>query len=154
MFSAGSSGWTPTWIGSRVRTWTGNCVRSWSAQCPTRLPSHRYPNPPFYPQPSSPSAFNQWAELSSRLPLPLTCFLLSLIGSPCDSYWSSLRPSTHTEPIQLNHFFFFSSTLTLIFLPPFSPFPFFLPYPCSLSVFSLSSLLLPRFPSWSRCPPL
>lgn len=97
----------------------GNCVRSWSAQCPTRLPSHRYLLS--YPQPSSPSAFNQLAELSSWLPPPFTCFLLSLIGSLCDSYWSTLRPSTHTEPIQLNHFFFFfSSTLTLIFLPSLS----------------------------------
>lgn len=98
------------------------------------------------PHPSSPSAVNHWADPSSWLPPPLTCSL-SLIGSPCDSHWSSLRPPTHTEPIRLNHFFYFPSTLTLIFLPPLSLStlsPFFLPYPCSLSVFFLSSS--PSFP--------
>lgn len=59
---------------------------------------------------------------SSWLPPPLTCSL-SLIGSPCDSHWSSLRlrPPTHAELIRLNHFFYFFSTLTLIFLPPRFP---------------------------------
>lgn len=84
--------------------------------------------PPSYP--SSPSASNHWAEPSSWLPPPLTCSL-SLICSPCDSRWSSLRPSTHTEPIQLNHFFYFPSTLTLIFLPLLS-LPFLPPIPLLL----------------------
>lgn len=96
------------------------------------------------PHPSSPSAVNHWADPSSWLPPPLTCSL-SLIGSPCDSHWSSLRPPTHTEPIRLNHFFYFPSTLTLIFLPPLS-LPFLPPIPLLLvCVFPLLSSS-PSFP--------
>lgn len=60
--------------------------------------------------------------------------------------------------LMLNSFDLTISSTSLPLWPSFffllSPYPFFLPYPCSLSVFFLSSLLLPRFPSWSRCPPL
>lgn len=100
--------------------------------------------PPTPHHPSSPSASNHWAEPSSWLPPPLTCSL-SLVCSPRDSHRSSLRPSTHTEPIQLNHFFYFPSTLTLIFLPLLS-LPFLPPIPLLLvCVFPLLSSS-PSFP--------
>lgn len=128
-FSPGSSGWTPTWTGLRVQTWTESCVRSSSAQCPTRLPSRRYP-----PQPSSCPAFSR------------------LLRSPTSS-------STHVYGVWLtgrllalilNPFSLTISSTSLPLWPSFfcllSPFLLSLPYPCSLSVFFLSSLSSSSFP--------
>lgn len=119
----------------------GNYVRSSSAPCPTRLPSHRYPCPPL-PTPS-PSAIKCWADpFLPRLLLPITRSL-SPISSPC----GSLHPA-HTELIQLNHFFYFPFTLTLIFLLP--PFPFFLSPLLLVCVF----LLLSSSPSFPQSKPV
>lgn len=94
------------------------------------------------PQPSAPPLrpHPQLVVAGLNLPLwlppPLTRSL-SLLCSLCD--WSCLRPSAHAASIQRNHFFYFLSTLTLIFLPLLS-LPFLPPIPLFLvCVFPLLS---------------
>lgn len=77
------------------------------------------------PHPSSLSDTNHWA-------LPCGCLLHSpaLFHSSAHrvTHRSSLLRPVHTEPIWLNHFYCFPSTLTLIFLPPLCLSPPFLPF--------------------------
>lgn len=105
------------------------------------------------PAPPSPSAFS---VTGLTLPPP-GCLLHSpaLFHSSvhlCDSHRSSLRPSTHAELIWLNHFFYFPSTLTLIFLPPLS-LPLFLP-PIPLLLVCVFSPLLSSSPSFPQLKPV
>lgn len=109
--------------------------------------------PPIRPHTGTPSPTPNPHHLQlsiSGLSFPLGC----LLHSPAFCFRSSGHRPTLTgrlfvPQLTLNPF---SLTILLLFhsdphFSSFSPFPFFLPYPCSLSVFSLSSLLLPRFPS-------
>lgn len=133
MSSAGSSGWTPTWTGSRAPTWTGNCVRSSSAPCPTRSLSRRYPLPLVFTLSFHPPGWTLLLAVSSTHLLSVThqfTVWLSLLVSPSfDSCWThyglTISSSSSSSSLPLWPSFFFL----------FSPSPVFLPYPCSLSVF-------------------
>lgn len=147
MFPSGSFGWTPTWTELRVQTWTGNCVRSLSAPCPTRSPSHRYPLPLL----TLSFQLMGWPFLLAASSTHLLSFThqftvwLSLVVSPSsNSCWTHSTYPFLLLPFHSDPHFSSSS------LPSLSS--SHSPSPCLC--FPLFSLLLPRFPSWSRCPPL
>lgn len=121
-------------------------------------PGPRQPGvPPVRPHTGNPLPLLTLLSITG-LTLPPGCHLHSPALFHSSAHRVTLTGRLSVPQLMLNSFDLIISSTSLPLWPSFFflpfPVPFFLPSPFSLSVFFLSSLLLPRFPSWSRCPPL